>query len=401
MLLFNCLHSALRFPLTGAGLHESSKAEKRDSDHTLPKHNHSMSAINGTNMDFSRLLSLPKELRLEIWESVLDNPSMNDLVLRIRRKQFGPSTSSTRFSNSLRRDSHFEVPEIETRFTTSRKSTIQVALLRTSRLVYEEALPILYHSVNFHILHLDSIFPLFLRNLSSFAQSHIRHVSLSTNNAFRCDGSSMYWALTCAQIAKLSDSLHQIDIEGEWPLSRTNRKNRSILYPLLKIKAPKKFVPVAHDSEFQQLLAKAAKEKEDIALVRRASTAADAAARAAQEDSKRVRPGNAAQRARWGESSPKRQMLQEIVPRTKPSPVTHSTGVEDHVAHDSSSISDIRQFEQNPEEWDMVSERSYSPELKKRTSSTWSDDEHWTDVASTIVAKDEDDKESEDWELIH
>ena len=62
----------------------------------------------------SRLLMLPKELRLEIWAYVLTDRSREKPVLHISRVLEGVSTSGKRFGNSLYK--HNKCPEIRTEF---------------------------------------------------------------------------------------------------------------------------------------------------------------------------------------------------------------------------------------------------------------------------------------------
>lgn len=71
---------------------------------------------NSRQIDFggSRLLMLPKELRLEIWAYVLTDPSVGKPFLYINRSLEDVTTSGKRFANSLYK--HNKSPEIRTEF---------------------------------------------------------------------------------------------------------------------------------------------------------------------------------------------------------------------------------------------------------------------------------------------
>ncbi|KAF1845343.1 uncharacterized protein K460DRAFT_366220 [Cucurbitaria berberidis CBS 394.84] len=326
-------------------------------------------------MGHSRLLSLPKELRLEIWRYVLTDPPFGKHVLCICRETPSSSSSSKRFSNSLYKGSRPAQPQIKTAFQAIQVEPININLLRTNRLVYGEALPILYHSVKFWPQALEGIFPVFLEKLSPFARTHIRHIRLRIQES--TFGNLFPWAITCAQVAKLGDSLRVVEVEGNWPLPGSKCQQHRLLYPLLRIKAPKKFVG-DHDVEFQQMMTKAAKELEAKALLRSAFTAADAAARA-----KRDEPPN------------KKQQSHEIVFRVKATPFgSLSEADEEDATENPRTMSGIQITEKDLEEWDMVSVRSASPSRKRARIESISDE-------AIVVGVEEDDAdESEDWEWI-
>lgn len=129
--------------------------------------------------------------------------------------------------------------------------------------------------------------PLFLAPLSPFAKSHIRYIKLSVRESSRCSGSFFYWALTCAQVAGLA-GLRRVDVAGEWPLTGNEYFRQSILFPLLKIKAPKSFLS-DFNVEFQTLLHEAARNMEGQALIRKAAAAAEVAERSKLEYAERAR----------------------------------------------------------------------------------------------------------------
>ncbi|KAJ4371461.1 hypothetical protein N0V83_004678 [Neocucurbitaria cava] len=333
----------------------------------------------------SRLLSLPKELRLEIWRYVLTDPSLDQRVLRIDRKL--PNSSSTRrYSHSLSKDGQKLPPPIKTAFEEPHAAPTNVNLLRTNWLIYEEALPILYHSVTFCPWAFAGFFGIFLDKLSPFARSHIRYIKLYIGD--EAARSLLSWAITCAQVAQLSDGLRSVQLEGRWLLSPRSKSSRErLLYPLLKIKAPKEFIGVRR-VEFQRALDEAAKELEAKTLVRKACTAVDAMARVKQ-----------------GEPPSKWLCLQEVAFRANPLPIDGLPGAgEGDAVQDLSTSSGVQSFEKDLEEWDIVSVRSASPNRKRDRAESISDEENWVGggPGPTIVVRDGGhikDNES-DWEFI-
>jgi hypothetical protein len=343
----------------------------------------------------SRLLLLPKELRLEIWKHVLVDPARPKRTLCIKRRFQGLSTSGKRFSNSLYKQPNR--PEIDFSFHDRPNPPLNADVLRTNHLVYAEALPILYQSITFWPLELDGIFALFLERLSAFAKSHIRYIRLDICTALESTpGSFFYWALTCAQVAKLSESLRHVEVGAHYSLLEKDcpqLTKRALLYPLLKIKTPKLASGAVYDSGLQHLLVEAAEDLGAKIAVRRASTAADAAERARR---------SCTQRMTCDESARKKQKLSELALRRKPSYDESPPSTDEaQIAHALRELPGIKQFEKELLEWDMVSEASGSPCTTPRARSLV-DEETWADTASTIVAKgnDSNDKEDEDWEHI-
>lgn len=182
------------------------------------------------------ILSLPKELRLEIWTYVLTDPSVPDLAAEITRQPLSPSKSSLRFPH----------PHIQVTLNPSRNAPINLALLRANRLIYEECLPMLYTSVRFAPLDLEGLFPLFLDTLPAYNRSLIRHARLRIPSAIYDidlfgDPSTylFHWAVTCAQVAKV-ENLRDVEIDG-FEEHESRSVARGILNPLAKMKAAKIF----------------------------------------------------------------------------------------------------------------------------------------------------------------
>jgi hypothetical protein len=232
-------------------------------------------------LEVSHLLSLPKELRLEIWSNTLTDPTIDNPVFRIHRKLPGCDTPGRRSCNLLHCDSGGQVLPAGTSFD-GKRSPPGIDILRTNRFIYEEALPILYRSVRFHPTDLEGILPIFLDKLSPFARSHIRHVKLSINSAFGYYGGLFYWAGTCAQLAGL-EGLRLLVIEGVLSSIIDRHIRRDILGPLLRVKAPKTFNPV-EDARFHELLLEAKRNLEAKVLVRKAWASANSVEEVGRDD---------------------------------------------------------------------------------------------------------------------
>ncbi|KAF9700640.1 hypothetical protein EKO04_001473 [Ascochyta lentis] len=222
--------------------------------HQLPIRHHAIQL----EPDFCPLLSLPKELRLEIWRYAITDPSMDHLVLCIDR-DYSPCSSHERPSskpccNPLRQCARFRTL-VKTTFEKPRNCPVSITVLRSNKLIYHEALPLLYHSVAFCPRGTKSVFPDFLSLLSHFAKQHMRRIRLCID-AYIATDHHFSWAMLCAQTASLP-GLRQVEVLGSYmhcpPPSPSKER---LLRPLLKIKAPKKLIP-EKDDVFQKILAEA------------------------------------------------------------------------------------------------------------------------------------------------
>ncbi|KAF1911294.1 hypothetical protein BDU57DRAFT_461618 [Ampelomyces quisqualis] len=328
--------------------------------------------VNGqsTEAQTSVLLSLPKELRLQIWRHVIVPIPCERPVLRIGRQDDCSNMSNKRFANSLYK--HVRLPQIWPFFHKDSGIQFNASLLQTNRLIYAEALPLLYHSVTFCPWDLQGIFPLFLENLSAFAKSHIRYVRLDLGTIYSSATSYFYWSLTCAQVATLKDSLRQVEVTGEWAHSRLNK--HALLYPLLKIQAPKKLVDGC-DIAFQTVLGETAEELKAKTKIRKATTAADSMAR------------KLTNLHQFDNDHPvKKSKLEGLaVGLHIVDDVRFPDSDERYIAHDLAALPGIEQFEKELLEWDMVD-----------------DEDEWNDTASTMICKDTISSHQDfvDWELV-
>lgn len=225
------------------------------------------------------------------------------------------------------------------------------SLLRTNHMVYTEALPILYHSIIFCPRDLQGVLPLFIEKVSSFARSHIRFIRLPISRYHGRSAMFFYWALTCAQVAKLSGSLHLVELEGEDTVFiDTGFRQCAILNPLLKIKAPMKLLG-DRGAEFQELLANAAVEKE-----------ARAGAREARAITIVADPEQMSK-----DRSRKRPYLQDLLIGEAQEGTSSRTADEQEAAYDLGALPGIVQSESDDlREWDMLSIASakFSPSTR-------------------------------------
>ncbi|KAF2706414.1 hypothetical protein K504DRAFT_459712 [Pleomassaria siparia CBS 279.74] len=404
------------------------------------------------------LLSLPKELRLQIWAEVLTDASISELRVGIFREPSSPylrhpRPAARKFNVSLHRN-----------------ASVNINLLQVNRFVYEEALPILYESAQFAPWDLEGLLPRFLDSLSPFARTNVRRIKLRlpaqvTAPTLRLDPSRpfFHWAITCAQVAKLNGSLQEVEIEGDWTVFDKESNRRAILSPLCKIKAAKKFTPSPKDSatqcdyheEFQKLLAEVELYLKGIAQTRKERTEADhllnrAAAELRRKQEIETQKEEEEQRESRGAGSINdssemqgwqrfaeaniRNMQQDLeaipgikqfeteleahnMPEASIEDVAHRVGTnyEGRIFNEYGARLLIqmrkkkKEEEETSDDWDLVSVRIGASTPRARPASVISkassDDTAWTGMASTIWGKDdssnkgdESDAESESWE---
>lgn len=205
----------------------------------------------GQTLDCPQLLKLPRELRLEIWRNTITDPSIDDLPVHITTA-FVPSPCADNLSRPSPNRFH---RTFESSLSKTRTHPVNLALLLVNRRTYEEALPLLYHSVTF--CSPDPALTAFLSTLSDFAKAQIRSLRLVMPTPWP-QATGPNWSIKCAQIARLP-GLRLVTIESTSPPAHFDGAlaQKRIFWPLLSIKAPKRMVP-AHDVEFQVILARAA-----------------------------------------------------------------------------------------------------------------------------------------------
>ncbi|KAF2468521.1 uncharacterized protein BDR25DRAFT_394777 [Lindgomyces ingoldianus] len=234
------------------------------------------------------LLSLPREIRLEIYRYILTDTSAPSLLVKIDRQPFLPCYKLTRSPT----------PKLKFSHEPRRSSPISLDILRANHFTYEEALPILYERAKFMPLHLDGLLPLFVSKLSSRAVSCIRRVCLpipiiAAPINLSNDRSKQFtnWAVTCAQVA-LRGTLREVEIHGDWAVFQSGSNRRQLLRPLCKIKAQKVFVadlPCGDDTldyngQFQGILQQTEAELKAEAGLRKQRTEAEAVERAKRNE---------------------------------------------------------------------------------------------------------------------
>ncbi|KAF3050446.1 hypothetical protein E8E11_009371 [Didymella keratinophila] len=218
-----------------------------------------------------RLFALPQELRLEIWKFTVTDPSTGDLVVHIETDVVSGTRHGVQASEQPclppQQNRRF-LRTFKTSLSQPRKQPISIAILQANRRIYEEALPLLYHSVTF--CPLDASFTSFLHTLSDYAKAQIRYIKLRISTP-RVQTVGPGWNIRCAQIARLP-GLHCVEIESRSlhraPQSNSKFAEERLLWPLLKIKAPKRLIS-AQDNEFQVTLAKAEEALAAVKLARR------------------------------------------------------------------------------------------------------------------------------------
>ena len=392
----------------------------------------------------SHLLSLPRDVRLRIWDYVLTDSSNPELLVGIDRKSVVPSYKLHKPPK----------PEISF-FHAKGKATISTNILMANSTIYKEALPILYKYARFMPSDLEGLLPLFLDNLTPFARSCLRHIYICIPKnisapAFRNDRSKpfFHWAVTCAQVAQLNDTLEQVEVDGEWSVFDVPANRRKILFPLLKIKAAKRFLPCArgvndpqdYNSAFQELLKEAEHALNLNAKLRAECTKAEALERArVDQEHKGNRKADLNASNEWAKeqcqlsSRSRFKVPLEDAVRDEPqlSELRNSSMQEwcrwaeenlKRMEQDLSLMPGIKQFEKELEEhtrsqsvptdgritvdkdgwseedWDLIGMHSGASTPKARPGSALSkySDETWADTASTLIHKDEADEQSTD-----
>jgi hypothetical protein len=172
-------------------------------------------------------LSLPDELRLEIYEHAFSASSYPILI-------------------DIHRD--YRCVRVTLRYAKHPTISFPTALLRTNRQIYHEALPVMYRDITFFPAPNTGLFSFFLDRLSKFAQGNIRRARISPSGhlaSVSTDCSRFVWAVTCAQLARLP-SLYEVELLYPSPNDLidllTDGYQKRILKPLCLIKAKKVLV---------------------------------------------------------------------------------------------------------------------------------------------------------------
>jgi hypothetical protein len=383
--------------------------------------------------DKSHLLSLPKDIRERIYRCVLTDPSQPDMVVAIDRKPSSPFLRHARGRDPTPRFYH-----------ANWSSAISTNILLANRLIYREALPILYESVKFMPTDLEGILPVFLDALSPFAVSCVRTIHLCLpkeviHQGFRQDRSKpfFHWAITCAQVAKLNGTLTHLEIDGDWSIFKSTSNRRGLLFPLCKIKASKTFRPCAKDADdpedcdsaFQTLLIEAEQALKAKAKIREAQTKAEAAARAERDKKRAELEKRRAERI----AEVNNAQLLSIPPASSSYSMKEAKEEIERMEIDLRLLPGIKQFEKELEEqtrgatpgetlitesmvlddWDLLSLGSGASTPRVRPASVLSgrSDMTWLDTTSTIFGNDDhqsddgakkadSDTESGEWEVV-
>jgi hypothetical protein len=187
----------------------------------------------------SPFLSLPKELRLEIYEHAF-SASSYPILVAIHRDYH---CMRSRYENTLH-----PTRTVTLRYVKHPTISFPTALLRTNRQIYHEALPVMYGDITFFPTPNTGLFSFFLDRLSKFAQGNIRRARISPSGhlaSVSTDCSRLFWAVMCAQLACLP-SLYEVEILHSSPNDLrdlwTDQHRKRILKPLCLIKVKKVFV---------------------------------------------------------------------------------------------------------------------------------------------------------------
>lgn len=202
-----------------------------------------------------RLILLPKKVRQKIWKYTLTTSS-TELVLRIEqgRRENNLDAPPVYKRDHVPSKQHVHVrfpPFVKTTLEPRSNGPISVSILQTNRLIYEEALPVLYRSVTFAP---TGMFGDFLNTLSMFAKSHIRKVRLQIESLASSESQEFGWTIICAQTATLP-RLKEVQLERNPTMpALCSRDLEKVLRPLLKVKAPKRLIQEDDHGSLQKVL---------------------------------------------------------------------------------------------------------------------------------------------------
>ncbi|KAF2802294.1 uncharacterized protein BDZ99DRAFT_551623 [Mytilinidion resinicola] len=227
-------------------------------------------------------LSLPPSIRIRIYSYVLTDADSKSTLVGIKRQLQLPCYKLTRPLD----------PTLTYSLAPQPKSSFTTSILRTNKQIYAEALAILYFDKIFCLHDVEGLLLLFLEQLSERSRSCIRTirlpaVPLESAALNKRKARAFHWAITCAQIAKLNDTLQALEISGQEILDPGASKQ--LLHPLCKVKATKRLVhsdgvsPEAAKDEdllFNDMLQDAAAFLKSNAKVREERTKAEAKERA-------------------------------------------------------------------------------------------------------------------------
>lgn len=154
----------------------------------------------------SSFLSLPKEIRLIIYQYAFSSSSnSNELIhVTVERNHLVHRTGII-FKPSR---------QIKLKYTRSPAVPLPVALLMTNHNIYDEALPVLYSGVSFGFTSNPTSLTFLLDRFSNLARDSIRYLRLYPAPLYVRNGplgEQLSWAVLCAQVSRLP-SLRRVSV---------------------------------------------------------------------------------------------------------------------------------------------------------------------------------------------
>ncbi|KAL2852696.1 hypothetical protein BJX68DRAFT_265575 [Aspergillus pseudodeflectus] len=158
----------------------------------------------------SSLLSLPIEIRFLIYQYAFSSSSRWEELIRItvdrKSPSQGPQTVSTVFRS--------KPPEVKLKYSRKPPHHLPVALLRTCRQIYDEALPVLLSGVCFGFATKPTSLMFLLDRFSETAHNNVRYLHLYPAPLYVNNGpigDQLSWAVLCARLAGLP-SLRRLSV---------------------------------------------------------------------------------------------------------------------------------------------------------------------------------------------
>jgi hypothetical protein len=146
-------------------------------------------------------LSLPTEIRLVVYEHLFLVPVEGMLITITHPTIHHPYGSSS--AKGSKRTRHEREPRMA--FSRHPQKPVPRAVLLLSRLIYREALPVMYRDVTFFAPGTEMLLVFFLDRLSPLARSSIQHVQLSPGRLLRGSPTlgQASWGVICRELALL------------------------------------------------------------------------------------------------------------------------------------------------------------------------------------------------------
>ncbi|KAM0276091.1 hypothetical protein ACHAQH_007110 [Verticillium albo-atrum] len=169
----------------------------------------------------SPLMRIPAELRVLIYEHLLDDGGNIQLEIRNKPRQGSESKAFPAHRRSRYRvvEKNFHQDCFETTYALASKTSMSVGIMGTNRQMYAETSHMIYARHTFSFAgDIEAVSP-FFRDLSPHARSMVRGVSIRKGNAlFASESDRLDWSFMCQVLRDLPALRHlRLVVEGGRP----------------------------------------------------------------------------------------------------------------------------------------------------------------------------------------